>query len=134
MARCVLPVPGGPNRTTSSCRPADFERLERLAPAVDREADRCPVVPVEFLGLGEPGLPQQARAFRTPAGRDLPAHPCLHERHLCRGRLLQAVGEDLPGRRQAAREFHDRLHPAPGRGAPDAKPVSTNNPPSAHTS
>lgn len=112
----------------------EFERLERLAPAVDREADRCPVVPVEFLGLGEPGLSQQARAFRAPAGRGLLAHPCLHERHLRRGRLLQAVGEDLPVRRQVARKFHDRLHPAPCRGVPDAEPVSANNPPSAHTS
>ena len=125
---------GRPEQDHVLVPPGEFERLERLAPVIDREADRCPVVPVEFLGLGEPGLSQQARAFRAPAGRDLLAHPCLHERHLRRGRLLQAVGEDLPGQRQAAREFHDRLHPAPGRGAPDAKPVSANDPPSAHTS
>ena len=109
---------GRPEQDHVLVPPGEFERLERLAPVIDREADRRPVVPVEFLGLGKPGLSQQARAFRAPAGRDLLAHPCLHERHLRRGRLLQAVGEDLPGRRQAAREFHDRLHPAPGRGAP----------------
>lgn len=121
-ARCVLPVPGGPNSTTSSMPATEVQRFQRLAPVVDGETDRRPVVAVEFLGGRQSGLFEQTRAFRPLPRRQLLVHPREHELHLGRGRGLQTVREHLPGQGQAPGEFHDLVHP-PARGRASASGV-----------
>ena len=59
MARWVLPVPGGPNRTRSSW-PAMKSRVVICRAVVDGEADRGPVVAAELLVGGESGGLEQA--------------------------------------------------------------------------
>ena len=57
----------------------EVEGFEGLPPVVDGEAQGCPVVAVELLGLGEPGLFEQPRAFGAFPGFDLGVHPRVHE-------------------------------------------------------
>ena len=71
--------------TTSSVWLDEVEGFQCLPPVVDGEAQGCPVVAVELLGLGEPGLLEQPRAFGTFPGIDLGVHPRVHEPPVCAG-------------------------------------------------
>ena len=95
----------------------EVEGFEGLTPVVDGEAQGCPVVAVELLGLGEPGLFEQSRAFGAFPGFDLGVHPRVHELHL-RGRgRLQLFGQYLSGQGEPAGEPHDPVHHRAGRRA-----------------
>ena len=90
-------MPGGPEHDHVLRVLDEVEGFEGLTPVVDGEAQGCPVVAVEFLGLGEPGLFEQSRAFGTLPGVEFGVHPRVHELHL-RGRgRLQLFGQYLSG-------------------------------------
>lgn len=87
----------------------EFQGFDPLSSVVDGEADRGPVVAVEFLVGGESGLFQEPGAFGAFPGFEFGIHPFLHELHLGWRGVGELVGEDLAGQGQPAREVHDRF-------------------------
>ena len=66
MARCVLPVPGGPNRTTSSCRPVNSSDSSDSRPQSTGKRTGVQSYPSSSLDWGNPACRSRRARFERP--------------------------------------------------------------------